>query len=148
MDSLLSWPRRIGTEPLVIIGVGTDLVGVVRFNRLVARGGRRFLDRWFSSSEVAYCLARRDPGRHAAVRFAAKEATLKSFGMSGAGPLRWRDIEVSHGPTGMARVSLHGSVRDLADAAGITTFFVSMTHDSALATATVVAVADGAHASV
>lgn len=133
---------------MVIVGVGTDLVAVTRFGRLIEHGGRRFLDRWFRPEEVDFCLARSEPARHAAARFAAKEAALKSLRTPGVGPLRWRDIEVSRDLDGLPGLCLHGSMRGLAHSTGVTVFHLSISHDANYATATVVAVSDRPHDSV
>ena len=122
-----------------IVGVGTDVVAVRRFTRLVERGGRRFLDRWFRPAEVEALLAHSEPARHTAARFAAKEAVLKALRVPDIGPVRWQEIEITHGPDGRVGVLLHGSLRGIADTAGASNFQVSMTHAGACAMATVVA---------
>ena len=125
-----------------VIGVGTDLVDVARFELLIERAGRRFLDRWFRAPEVAYCLAQNEPARHAAARFAAKEAVLKSLRRPHRGPPPWREIEIVRSNDGLPSVRLHGTVRSIAGAAGIAALHVSMSHDTRYATATVVAVGE------
>lgn len=123
-----------------IVGVGTDIVAVGRFSRLFEIGGQRFVDRWFSAVEADFCLASNAPTRHLAARFAAKEATLKSLRLPWHGPLQWRKIEIVRDNAGRPDVALHGEVRDLAAAAGIQHLHVSLSHEIAYATATVIAV--------
>ena len=124
---------------MAVRGVGTDLVSVARFERLSARGGRRFLDRWFTAGEIEYCLAQQHPARHVAARFAAKEAVLKSLRIPGGGPLRWRDIEVVRDPDGLPHVELHGAYRAAAAAGGVVALHLSLSHDAHYATATALA---------
>lgn len=126
---------------MIIVGVGTDLVAVARFARLIDRGGLRFLLRWFSAPEADYCLAKQEPARHAAARFAAKEATFKSLRLPGTGPARWREIEVVTDSGGRPGLQLHGSFRERAADTGIAGLHVSLSHDASYATATVVALA-------
>lgn len=125
---------------MTVHGVGTDLVEVARFERLIGRGGRRFLDRWFTPGEVDYCLARDHPARHVAARFAAKEAVLKALRLSGDGPLRWREIEVCRDADGLPSIVLHGTFRQQADAVGVEALHVSLSHDGRYATATALVV--------
>ncbi|MCZ7626892.1 MAG: holo-ACP synthase [Candidatus Methylomirabilis sp.] len=63
----------------MVIGIGIDLVQIDRFERAVARYGARLLDRLFTPSERAHIRRYRSPGRHLAVRFAAKEAAFKAL---------------------------------------------------------------------
>lgn len=123
-----------------IVGVGTDLVSVVRFHRLIERGGRSFLDRWFGPAEVQSCLTHTDPAVQAATHFAAKEATVKALALrSGDGPPPWRDIEVILDEGVSPGLRLHGAVRDLATAAGVTDLHLTVAQDGRFATAAVVA---------
>ncbi|UFU02393.1 holo-ACP synthase [Ruania suaedae] len=137
-----------GPDLMTVLGIGTDLVAVARFDRLIERGGRRFLERWFAEDEVEYCLARSAPAPHAAARFAAKEAVFKSLRIPGAGPPRWREIEVTRTAAGLPGVRVHGSIRDLAEQAGVVTVHLSLSHDRTYATATAVALTMAAAATV
>lgn len=121
-------------------GVGTDLVEIARFERLVGRGGRRFVDRWFTAGEAAYCLGQEHPARHIAARFAAKEAVLKALRLPGDGVVHWREIEVLRDRDGLPAIGLHGSLRQQAAAVGVTELHVSLSHDGRYATATAMAV--------
>lgn len=123
-----------------IVGVGTDLVAVARFRRLIDRGGRRFLQRWFSPAEIGYCLSCSEPAQHAAARFAAKEATLKSLHVCSDGPLHWANIEVTRDAHGLPSIEAHGAAWELAKSAGATALLLSLSHDREYATATVIAV--------
>lgn len=117
------------------------MADVERFTRLLGRGGRPFLDRWFRPAEVRAILARREPARHTAALFAAKEAVIKALRVPDIGPVRWREIEISDGPDGGVSVVLHGSILELATATGLARLHVTTSHGGRLATATAVAVA-------
>jgi holo-[acyl-carrier protein] synthase len=64
-------------------GVGIDLLEIDRLERALRRHPR-LAERVFSRAERDYADARARPGRHLAVRFAAKEAVVKALGLSGA----------------------------------------------------------------
>ena len=132
---------------MAIVGIGTDVVGVERLNGLIDRRGRRFLERWFRPAEVDFCLVAARGSRHAAALLAAKEATFKSLHVSGAGPIPWRDIEITHRGQ-VPGVCLHGVMRDLAASGGVSAFHVSMSDNPYYAVATVVAVSESVHDSV
>lgn len=122
-----------------VIGIGTDLVAIGRFARLIDRSGRRFLDRWFAPAEVDYCLSKGEPARHAAARFAAKEATLKALGLTDSGPTIWREIEVVRDAAGRPGLLLHGAARAGASRAGAHAVQISLSHDAEYATASAIA---------
>jgi len=72
-----------------------------------------------------------------AARFAAKEAVAKALGAPGG--LRWQDAEVVTDDTGRPRLRLHGGVAEEAEAQGISTWHLSLSHDGGIASAMVVA---------
>lgn len=72
--------------------IGVDIAEVVRIRSAVRRWGDRFLDKHFTTGEIAYCRARVRPAESLAARFAAKEAFAKAF--PGEGTLGWHDVEV------------------------------------------------------
>ena len=116
---------------MAIVGVGVDVVDVARLERALTRtpslAGRLFTD------------GERASGRpeQLAARFAAKEATAKALGAPGG--LRWRDAEVVVGAGGRPLLHVHGAVAEEAEAQGIRTWHLSMSHDGGIATAVVVA---------
>ncbi len=66
------------------VSLGTDIVDIMRIRRMVKN--KRFLNRVFTSEEVAYCADKKNSAQHYAVRFAAKEAVWKA--LSGRTSLR------------------------------------------------------------
>ena len=124
------------------VGTGTDIVSVARIAALVSAGGDRFLRRWFTEDEIAYCTARARPELHLAARMAAKEAVLKALRPARDAPLAWRSIEIGRDADGAPHVSLDGDVRALAERRGAGPIHVSLSHCDEYAVA--VAVADAA----
>lgn len=124
------------------VGTGTDIVSVSRIAALVRSAGDRFLQRWFTEDEIAYCTSRARPELHLAARMAAKEAVLKALRPTGDAPLAWRSIEIGRDVDGAPSVRLDGSVRVLAQRRGAGPIHVSLSHCDEYAVA--VAVADAA----
>jgi holo-[acyl-carrier protein] synthase len=123
------------------VGTGTDIVPVARLSRLVDEGGDRFLERWFTAGEIAYCMTKSVPAMHFAARLAAKEAVVKALRAPGDGPVPWRSIEVGHDATGAPTVRLSGRVSEVAARRGVGMVHVSLSHCDDFAVAVAVAVA-------
>jgi holo-[acyl-carrier protein] synthase len=113
-----------------IIGVGVDLVDLARFDESLRRTpGLR--ERLFTENERALPLA------SLAARFAAKEAVAKALGAPRG--LEWHDAEVVKDDGGRPGLRVSGTVAAAADAAGVTSWHLSLAHDGGAAVATVVA---------
>jgi len=120
----------------VIVGVGTDLVGVRRFAAALERSPG-LLERIFTPAErVTSSGAPRRPESLAA-RFAAKEAAVKVLGAPRG--YRFTECEVVSTPDGRPTLRVSGVLAAAAAASGVTTWHVSLTHDAELAAAIVVA---------
>ena len=125
-----------GRSPAVI-GMGVDAVDVERFRRLLIRRPG-LAQRIFTEQERAFVSARLDPVPGLAARFAAKEAAMKALG-GGIGAMRFVEVEVVGGPTGVPRLEVHGLAQSRAEALGVVSWHVSLTHTDTLAAAIVVA---------
>lgn len=123
----------------LVLGVGVDLVDVARVKAAIQRTPG-FARRVFTPGERARAEAGGRPEQRYAVRWAAKEATLKALGV-GLGAASFTDIEVSNDPGGRPRLALAGRAAELAAAQGIEGWLVSLTHTATMAQATVVALA-------
>lgn len=122
------------------IHVGVDVVSVSEVLQALERFGDRYVQRVFTVREATYCHAAsgRAAAARFAVRFAAKEATLKALRPE-APSADWRSIEVQRHASGWCDVILHGEMAALAAREGIETLALSMSHDADHATAVVVA---------
>jgi holo-[acyl-carrier protein] synthase len=120
-----------------VIGVGTDLVDLDRFRRVLERtpGVAR---RLFRDAERAYAEGLADPVPSLGARFAAKEAVMKALG-AGVGAVVMSDIEVVRADTGAPSVALHGTASTRAAELGVTRWHLSLTHTSSMAHAIAVA---------
>ncbi len=120
-----------------MLGIGTDLVDIDRFREVLSRTPG-VADRMFRPGERAYADAAADPTARLAVRFAAKEATLKSFGV-GLGAMRMFDIEVIKNDDGRPEILLHGDAAEFAAERGAVRLLCSLSHTDTMAQAVVVA---------
>ena len=113
--------------------VGTDLIEIARIERSLARYP------CFTEAERAYCDSRAKPAESYAGRFAGKEAVGKALGFGVARAFAWQEIEIVGRPKPAVRLT--GRLAAVAEAKGVTSIDLSMTHSRELAQA--VAVADG-----
>ena len=119
-----------------LIAVGTDIIEIGRIERTLADFGDRFLRKVFTERERARYSTRVS---ELAARFAAKEATSKALG-TGIRGIRWREIEILANRRGKPILILHGAAAARAQALGLVSFDVSLTHSRTDALAFVVAV--------
>jgi holo-[acyl-carrier protein] synthase len=129
-------PASIRDVPL---RVGIDLVKANTVAEALAEHGEHYLQRVYTAAEIAQCDGpdgAPDPLRLAA-RFAAKEAAMKVL-RPGDAAVPWPAIEVVRDAGGVPVLTLHGPAAELADAAGLTAFALSLTHEDAYAAAVVV----------
>jgi holo-[acyl-carrier protein] synthase len=126
----------------VILGLGIDLVEVARMEAAIARG-ERLVQRLFTPAEVAYCRRHKEPARHFAARFAAKEAGMKAIGTGWSNGVGWKDFEVRLDPRGRPHLFITGRAAEFARTMGASHSVVSLAHDFGLATAVVALEGDG-----
>jgi holo-[acyl-carrier protein] synthase len=122
----------------MIVGVGIDIIEIVRIGRARERRGERFLSRVFTTGELEYSLSATNCDQHLAVRFAAKEAAFKALGTGLASGCRWRDVEVVVDKSGAPVLRLSGNAADLAARRGVSRNHLSLSHSAAFASAVVV----------
>lgn len=132
-------PRRNGR--CSIVGLGTDIVEIVRIGRMIERHGEQFLRRVYTEGEIRYCQRRKECYPHFAGRWAAKEAVMKTLGTGWTRGVGWQDIEVCSAKNGQPSIAIHGGARDYAAGLGIDEVLITISHCRAYATATAVAVA-------
>jgi holo-[acyl-carrier protein] synthase len=117
-----------------IIGMGLDATEIERIEQVLERYGDRFLNRIFTTGEIAYAQRRRNPAPHLAGRFAAKEAAMKALGTGHSQGVLWRDIEVVRAG-GPPQLRFQGGAARRFEALGATGSVLTITHSETLALA-------------
>lgn len=113
----------------MILGVGIDVVDIARFGETLERTPA-MRERLFTPGERERSLT------SLAARFAAKEALAKALGAPTG--MRWLDAEIVNDATGDPRFDISGSVLARAEALGVKSVHVSLSHDAGIASAVVV----------
>lgn len=124
----------------MIVGLGAEIVEIVRIGRLIERHDEHFLRRVFTPDEISHCRQRREYLQHFAGHWAAKQATMRSLGAGFVRGVTWQDVEVSVPVTGQLQLRLFGGLRDHAEERGVDEVLIAMSHCRAYATATAIAV--------
>jgi len=114
----------------MIIGVGIDLVDIVRFSRALTKSPKLMM-RIFGESDSKLSL------QSLAARFAAKEALIKALGSSSG--LALNELTILQDSHGKPYFSPLGKSRLTIERAGVNSLHLSMSHDGDMATAFVVA---------
>jgi len=117
------------------LSTGVDIVLISRLAEMKPEIRARFLQRVFTPGELAEVGGSE---QSLAGRFAAKEAVAKALGC-GIGPLGWQSIEILRGPAGEPRLHLREAALERAEALGLTTWSLSISHSADHAVAFVVA---------
>jgi holo-[acyl-carrier protein] synthase len=126
-----------------IVGVGTDIVECLRIGRMIEQHGELFLSRVYTEREIRHCHARKRAMEHFAGLWAAKEAVLKSLGLMTRRGMCWTEVEVRTEPSGVLRVYLCGTAKDIAQRLQVSAILLSISHCRAYATGYAVAVRGG-----
>jgi len=120
-----------------VIGIGVDVVDIERFRTSLTRTPT-MRERLFTASELAYVAPQIDPVPSLAARFAAREAVMKSLGL-GLGAFGFHDVWVERAESGRPSLVVTARAAELADAAGVRRWHLSLTHSDLVAVAYVVA---------
>lgn len=116
------------------LSVGVDIIEIDRVAATLARFGDRFLQRVYTTGEIAYCRGR---APQLAARFAAKEAVMKALG-TGTRGVGWQEVEVTRKRSGEPGVALHGRAATRAEKLGIDRLALSLSHSRNYAVASVI----------
>jgi len=113
----------------MIVGVGFDLVDIVRVEGMLERKEQRALDRLFTKHEQEYALARARPAMHLAARLAAKEAAFKALtGSDEAKLIGWKEAEVQRGEEGPPSLHFTGRAAARALELGVKRVHLTLSH--------------------
>ena len=120
----------------MIVGVGIDVVPVQRFAESMLRTPS-MAPRLFTLTEQLTTSGAPRTAESLAARFAAKEALAKALGAPGG--MSWLDAEVRVDDSGRPTLHVKDTVAARADALGVLSWHVSLSHDGGIASAVVIA---------
>lgn len=116
----------------MIYGVGTDLVELSRVQETYNRFGAHFVKRLLMDEERALFEKNKHPVRFLAMRFAAKEATVKAMGTGFAHGMWIRDVGIVTSPWGRPEIIWSERGQKVCADLGIGEGHVSLTDDAGL----------------
>ncbi|HEY9198744.1 MAG TPA: holo-ACP synthase [Gammaproteobacteria bacterium] len=120
---------------MMIVGIGTDIVRIARFEAMLERHGPRVAERILSADELVEFAAGARPARFLAKRFAVKEAVAKAFGTGFRDGLSLRHIGVHHDALGKPSLRFYARAEELCAQLAVAGSHVSIAdeHDYAVA---------------
>ena len=116
----------------MIYGVGTDIVQQSRIDAVYRRFGEHFVNRLLLDEERALFEASNRPARFLAMRFAAKEATVKAMGTGFAHGVWIRDVGIINSEWGRPLIIWSPRGQRVCETLGIGDGHVSLTDDGGL----------------
>lgn len=116
----------------MIYGVGTDIVELSRVQETYDRFGQHFVDRLLMDEERVLFEQTKWPVRFLAMRFAAKEATVKAMGTGFAHGIWIRDVGIVNSAWGRPEIIWSARGRARCDELGIGEGHVSLSDDAGL----------------
>jgi holo-[acyl-carrier protein] synthase len=125
---------------ILIVGLGTDIVEIVRIGEMIDRHGEAFLNRIYTQEEIRYCQKRKHCNEAFAGRWAAKEAVMKALGTGFIRGIGWQDIEILAEKSGKPYVNIKGGAGEHAKKIGVERILITISHCRAYATATAIGV--------
>jgi len=126
----------------VTAGHGLDVVDIGDFSRLFREPAINFLDRHFTNNEMAATGGGITQVQRLAGRFAVKEAVMKALGVGWGNGIAFTDVEVITLKSGAPTVILKRKLALLEQQRGIDGWFVSVSHTTTIAVASVIAISN------
>ena len=117
--------------------IGCDIIEISRIKHFVDQHSDQLVGRVFTQQEWDYCQHQANPYPSFAVRFAAKEAIAKAFGVGIGEHLDWISAEIINNSAGEPEVFLDAKGQQLLKKFSAKTVHISLSHsrDNALAVA-------------
>lgn len=127
----------------MIVGLGTDIVEIVRIVATLERLGDAFARRILTPQEHAEFEASARRTTFLAKRFCIKEAAAKALGTGIGRGVSWQHMWVEHNDQGAPRLCFSGGALARLQALGGSRVHVSVSDEQAYATATVILEGEG-----
>lgn len=124
-----------------VVAHGLDVVDMADFGRLINVQAGDYLDRYFTSGELAAADEGGNKIERLASRFAIKEAVLKALETGWGDGIAFTDVEVVSQRTGAPTIVLHRRLVAIANDRGIIRWLVTASHTPTVAIASVIALA-------
>lgn len=113
----------------MIVGLGTDIEDISRFERFKNNKNDPFIKKVFSMEEIEYCYKDNKISQHLAGKFCAKEACIKALKRK---DLQFNQINILNNDDGSPYIKLENTSISYK-------LFVSISHTKNYATSTVIA---------
>lgn len=110
-----------------IIGIGIDIIYILRFKKLIIKHGMKIPKKILSKNELKKYQFIYNPENFLAKRFAAKEAMAKAMGISIYKNMFLKNCEVIHNLLGKPELKIFGYVKNIAKKLKIKKIFLSIT---------------------
>ena len=113
--------------------IGIDMERISKVKNIVDLGALKnkkagVVNSVFSDDEIDYCLSKKYPLKHLAVRFAGKEAFLKALGTGFRGKILLSDIQFFNDELGKPNIKCIGNVKLELEKKNISLMQVSFSH--------------------
>jgi holo-[acyl-carrier protein] synthase len=128
-----------------IIGHGIDLVDIAEIRRWIDDPRDPLIPRCFVQEELDEIGDGPDQVERLAGRFAAKEAVLKALGTGFGAGIAFSDVVIHRAAGTPPQVRLTGGAAKAAAERGIAEWRLSISHTSAMAMASAIAIGDAHH---
>ncbi len=123
---------------MAILGLGTDIVEIIRIEAVVERSGDRLAKRILSANEWQIYINHQQPVRFLAKRFAVKEAAAKALGTGIRNGLAFEQFEVVNDALGKPNLIFHDRAAEMAAEFGVKSVHVTLADERHYACATVI----------
>jgi len=122
---------------MAILGLGTDIVEIVRMEKALKKMGNKFAQRILTAEEFVEFMQNKQPARFLAKHFAAKEATAKAIGTGIACGISFHDFSIEHDHLGKPVLAINHRALEILSQRNFTHSFLSISDESSYAIATV-----------
>jgi len=122
----------------MIVGIGTDIMGVERMHVSLEQRGEAWARRLLTESELVEYAKRGNKAAFLAKRFAAKEAAAKALGTGFANGITWKHIIIHNDGQGAPVLTLIDKAKERADLLGVTHIHLSISDEKHYAVAFVI----------
>jgi holo-[acyl-carrier protein] synthase len=123
----------------MILGIGVDVVDIPRISAIIGKYGDHFLNKVYTTAEIAYCTAMATPAVHFSGRWAVKEAFYKALPRKCQEISLFKSIEVVSGSSRKPVIRVCDGKLDAAlREHGVKDMHVSISHEKTVCVAFVV----------